>query len=380
MAAPNRSRGRIHIRSLAITVDGAALPTEFRLFVAGWNKTENGDYLFDAEAAKRTMAAYRAHAVDRMIDLEHLSLDTESRNFDPDARGWARLELRPDGSLWAVDVRWTPDGSRRLTEGTQRFVSPAFTIDEKSKRITSILNIAITAMPATHGTEALVAAAVGDGSVTMQELAQVAEALGLGPEATVEDILGTIAAMAKKLQEATSPTEEMPAAAEVSTDLDEERPVAARNRRTVRKTLSVGYVEQLSARVDEWRKSHIELAAREKAVEVERLALETAERRKLVGELVKLGAETPATAWSDAKGTVPVDRLAAESLASLKDRVQKLAAPRGGGARPPSAAAAALPPADPPDGELSERELRICEETKTDPRVFLAARRRFKGK
>lgn len=153
-----KRRRSLNLAVLALDTSGEELPAEFRLFVAGWNETENGNYLFDDEAAAAVMAAQDAHQVDRMIDLEHLSLDTESNNFDPDARGWCKLELRDDGSLWAVDVKWTEDGAQRLRDKRQRYVSPAFEIDPETKRVTKIVNIALTALPATHGTPELVAA------------------------------------------------------------------------------------------------------------------------------------------------------------------------------------------------------------------------------
>lgn len=106
------------------------------------------------------MDAYKAWGVDLAIDLEHQMLDSEIAP-DPtakDARGWCQLELRSDGSLWAVNVKWTDDGRTRLLEKRQRYVSPAFNIDPDSSRITSMVNVAITAIPATHDTPALVAA------------------------------------------------------------------------------------------------------------------------------------------------------------------------------------------------------------------------------
>jgi hypothetical protein len=134
-------------------------PSEFRLFRKGENRTSKGTYLFDELAASEVMAVYRAHGVDIAIDLEHLSLEDpeQSRNFDPDARGWTRLELR-NGELWAVGVTWTTDGAARLREKRQRYISPAFTVDPESRRITTVLNIAITAMPATDNIQPLVAA------------------------------------------------------------------------------------------------------------------------------------------------------------------------------------------------------------------------------
>jgi hypothetical protein len=152
--------GRRHqlglIATLAVAL-GDEPAKEVRLFKAGWNDTENGRYLFDEQAAELVMAAYAAHQVDRMIDLEHLSLDEESPNFDPDARGWCKLELR-DGELWAIDIAWNEDGQDRIRKKKQRYVSPAF-LHTKSGRVTKIVNIALTALPATHGTEELIAAA-----------------------------------------------------------------------------------------------------------------------------------------------------------------------------------------------------------------------------
>lgn len=150
------------IRTLLTLLDGngGILPTEFRLFVSGWNKTEKGSFLFDSVAAQAVMSAEAAWGVDRAIDLEHGMLE-QGLSPDPtarDARGWCKLELRADGSLWAVDVKWTPDGSARLADKRQRYVSPAFELDPKTKRVTKIINVAITSIPATHQTPALVAA------------------------------------------------------------------------------------------------------------------------------------------------------------------------------------------------------------------------------
>src|ERR1700690_4451425 len=109
-------------------------PKEFRMFKAGWNSTKKGKFLFDDEAARYVKAQYKTHGVDRPIDLEHMSIDSEAKNWDPDARGWFQMEMR-DGELWAVNVRWTPDGAARLKNGTQRYLSPCFAFDKETKRI-----------------------------------------------------------------------------------------------------------------------------------------------------------------------------------------------------------------------------------------------------
>lgn len=134
-------------------------PTEFRIFAGGWNETQKGRFLFDEQAASAVMAAYEQWGIDLPIDLEHQMLaDTPSP--DPtakDSRGSFNLELRDDGSLWAVNVKWTADGAARLREKRQRYISPAFNFD-KNRRPTEIVNVAITSLPATNEAPALVAA------------------------------------------------------------------------------------------------------------------------------------------------------------------------------------------------------------------------------
>lgn len=149
--------------AIGLSVDGEGvergpdgLPVAFRLFRAGPNETTKGTFIFDAAAAESVMSAAKAYGNDLAIDLEHASLDPDAPNWDPDARGYFNLELR-NGELWAVNVRWSPDGERRLREKTQRYISPAFPRNPEA-RVTEIVNIALVAQPATYSTPALVAA------------------------------------------------------------------------------------------------------------------------------------------------------------------------------------------------------------------------------
>lgn len=156
-----RKHSLTHVLAIAI---GDEPPTEIKLFEPGQNSTTKGSFLFDATAAELVMAAAKRHAVDCMIDLEHLSLDGDSRNFDPDARGWGQLAVK-NGALFLVNIKWNEDGERRIRGRTQRYVSPAFEADSKTGRITRILNVAITALPATDGAQPLIAANQGKRSM-----------------------------------------------------------------------------------------------------------------------------------------------------------------------------------------------------------------------
>jgi len=190
--------------TLAIAL-GDEIPREVRLFTRGVNTSTKGAVVFDDAAAAAVLKRAEGHGVDCMIDLEHLSLDTESRAFDPDARGWGKLAVR-NGELWLVDIKWTPDGEARLREKRQRYVSPAFSIDEKTQRVTRILNVAITALPATDNAMPLIAAN-GRSNMDPKLIKEALDALEAGDSAKALEILKALIASAAGAAEEAPPAE-----------------------------------------------------------------------------------------------------------------------------------------------------------------------------
>lgn len=365
--------------------DSGELPREFRLFVAGWNDTEKGRFLFDAEAAAAVKAAYEKWDVDRMIDLEHLSLDKESVNYDPDARGWCKLEVREDGSLWATEVSWTPDGQARLTEKRQRYVSPAFNFDLETMRVTSVFNIAICAVPATHGTPALVAASAGGNSMTVEEFLKVCKALGIETSTSIEDALAKIKGEPAKEEPEDAPASEP--AAEVAAEVpvaaaapaapaEEEKKDAVAAAAELAAALTT--VARLSGKSDfvasladikTWHASHLELESGRQKLAAERATLESAERRRLCVELVSLAGKAPSTVWADDKATKPKQYLADMPIESLRALHADEIRAKGG----------KVEKVTPPAGKnsanahgLSDQELAICTAMKCDPAAFAA--------
>lgn len=362
--------------ALAVDLSGDEPPREFRIFRKGENATEQGPFTFDAQAAATLMAAYQAHAVDRMIDLEHLSLDTESRAYDPNARGWCRLELR-GGELWATDVRWTDDGAARLRAKTQRYVSPTFEFDADRRPI-RIINIALTALPATHGAQALMAASTARGRTALggtmnADTAKKAMAILEGKDES--GALELLKGMMAEAMTGDAPAEEPPPEEEALAEDPPEEPedengaammaAATSLMRLTGKATLGGAVRE----VETYRASHLALEGERDKLTKERAALELTERKALVADLVKLGVELPATAW-DATGKRPCARLTAEPLADLRGRVALLkAAPRTGAIRPPTGGTV--------DAHgLTERELAICADMKCPPAKFAALKSR----
>ncbi len=155
------------LAALPLPTEGGA-PTEFRILRAGANKTEKGEFLFDAEAAEAVMAAYLGKGLGKIqIDYEHQSMVAPPGGGDAakPAAGWFKPEVRA-GELWATDVAWTARALAMLAPAAgapeYRFFSPVLRFDEDTRRIKSIKNLALTNDPAMDELHPLVAATATD--------------------------------------------------------------------------------------------------------------------------------------------------------------------------------------------------------------------------
>lgn len=326
---------------LSDDISGESPPTEFRVFRAGRNDTLEGPYFFTEKSAQSVIDAREAWGVDCMIDLEHLSTDKSSSNYDPDARGWFDLELR-EGELWAVNVRWTEDGAERLAKKKQKYISPAFYYTEQGE-IEALFNVALVAMPKTMQAIALAGAEFKkENKMDIAALASVAKALDV---TTVEELVSALSGLMGLGSD--KPEKKEPAA---------EEPMKA--------TEEPAKDEKLMAQNSALFNENAQLKHRVAELGAQLAKIESKERCALVGELVKLGAEIPATAWSNIEGTSPVKRLADEPIESLRERVAKLSAA-------PRVLASAVAPTTESNG-LSPDEIRICKETGCPPEKFAA--------
>lgn len=362
-----------------LAVDGGAeepLPTEFRIFKAGVNESSKGSVVFDAAAARDVMDAYERGGVDLMIDLAHDSLDRETRVHRADAddaRGWFQLEVRTSEAgpeLWAVNVRWTPDGERRLRERTQRYISPAFWSSKKSRRVLEVQNVALCSMPATLRAEPLVAASktAREGSdMNIQKFASLLGAVEAGrysdAEAEINSWEALDPAMAKKLLDAVKNADgeaalavcesllvgalgasEAPPPAEMTDPASQSAETsgepAAEDEEMAK--LTRRFTGRTSAKEAE--RELVRMRAELDAAKNREAMLDASARRDLVADLVKLERELPATAWenpdeaaADPSKARPAKHLRDEPIESLRTRVDayRAAAPATRNAAPP---------------------------------------------
>lgn len=161
---------------LSVELDSATPPERLRIFKKGENDTQKGVFLFDEKAAEALLAKYQRNGVELSFDYDHAMVKPDSSPLDRVAAGWYGLEM-VDGELWAVNIRWTPRARKAIEDREWRYTSPAFLTEGKTGRIKSLLNVALTNLPASVGMEPIAAHAIDadTGSTEENEMTKPAE-------------------------------------------------------------------------------------------------------------------------------------------------------------------------------------------------------------
>jgi phage I-like protein len=200
-----------------------------------------------------------------------------------------------------------------LRDRTQRYISPAVDVDEDG-RIVRVVNAALCARPATLNAPALVAR-----EITLQQEAsrmdpalvkKALDALEGGDAAGALELLKSLIASAATGEAPDAPADDAPAeplAEDAEPEPDPEK-------------------DQMSAQLRQLREARAADRRELDALRAERQEREDTERRALVGELVTLECELPATAWDDPTEDAPkpAKRLRDEPIADLRARVKAL--------------------------------------------------------
>ena len=375
--------------TLSIVLQGDEPPNEFRVFTAGKVETSKGTFIFDEVAAKAVMADYAAQGNELMVDYDHASLAGIA--LDPaqagKAAGWFHLEVR-NGELWATNVRWTEPAANQLRAKEWRYMSPAFSTDEEM-RVTGLVNVALTNIPATRRLDPLMAASARE-MLTMlspESVKKALEAIKNGDAeaamALLEEMIASAAGGEAPAEEPASAPEaaaETPPAADPEKDKPEEVAAALSSiARLSGKTSLVASVVD----VELWYASHIKLESETKKLAAERATLEAAERRRLCAELVTKAGKAPAAVWANDKADAPKKYFATMSIEDFRELV---ADEVKANAKSANAGSPIAPASSAPGGgrdvvtkagatvRLSQRELDMCVELNIDPVDYAATK------
>lgn len=329
-----------------------SIARDVRLLHAGINRTAQGEVLFDSQAARKVIVNAAKGGVDIMIDLEHLSLEQDSLQYNPDALGWGELRVKKGPELWLTNIKWTSEGLRRLQSKKQRYLSPVIMVDSDG-RAESIFNVALTALPATFYASPLIAASRLGGKSTMDSelvaalleasdmqvdpefLPKTAALLGLPEAATVYEVEAAFLEVIAKLKKA----EEI-----VSEPEGQEEATASEEMAVVASLLGVKNGKEAIRKLR---------------------TMESEERTKLVASLVRARVETPASAYESGK---LCKRLQIESLDSMRLRLAAAVAVQ---VRAPVGRKIA--------DKLTDKEKELCKRFGANPERFAELKERANG-
>ena len=178
---------------LLFAVDwSSVIPTEIRLFGSGTTETKKGAFLFDDEAASMVMVKFAESGMDRLpFDVAHGMVNPSAPPDSHKALGWFVPEVKSDMetgegmALYATDIQWTDYGAACLQRREFRFFSPAITFDPDTRRITGLINCALTNLPATKGQRPIVLDGVTDNEKEEDPIMKaLLSALGVEDEAS----------------------------------------------------------------------------------------------------------------------------------------------------------------------------------------------------
>ncbi|MCT4554637.1 MAG: phage protease [Pelagimonas sp.] len=166
----------------------ADLPDWIHLIPKGQVKAYDGRGPWSYEDAGQVIAASFEAAQRIHIDENHSTETAAKAGISAPARGYIReMEERDDG-IWGR-VEWTATGAELLRDKAYWGISPVFA-HTKAGKILRIKNAALTNDPALSDLTALNSANMENGMTFLQKLAKK---LGLGEDASEEDVLAAVA-------------------------------------------------------------------------------------------------------------------------------------------------------------------------------------------
>lgn len=174
--------GFLTLKSKEMEVGGA--PEIISVLPLGHVKSAKGEFDVDGESFAAMKAQIAQRGVDLVIDYEHQTLTGEQAP----AAGWVK-ELFLDDRQIKARVEWTDRAKVYLSNREYRYLSPVITVRKADNKAMGLHSIALTNTPAIEHMEAIVNSLDFEGGQnTMDFMKELAKLLGLGEDATEEQV------------------------------------------------------------------------------------------------------------------------------------------------------------------------------------------------
>lgn len=170
------------LKSKEMEVGGA--PEIISVLPLGHVKSAKGEFDVDGESFAAMKAQIAQRGVDLVVDYEHQTLTGEQAP----AAGWVKELFLDDGQIKAR-VEWTDRAKAYLENREYRYLSPVITVRKADNKAMGLHSIALTNTPAIEHMEAIVNSLNFEGGQnTMDFMKELAKLLGLGEDATEEQV------------------------------------------------------------------------------------------------------------------------------------------------------------------------------------------------
>lgn len=195
------------LKSREMEVGGA--PEIISVLPMGHVTSAKGEFDVDEESYASMKAQIARRGVDLVVDYEHQTLTGEQAP----AAGWVKELFLDDGQIKAR-VEWTDRAKAYLSNKEYRYLSPVITVRKSDNKATGLHSIALTNTPAIEHMEAIVNSLNFEGGQnTMDLLKELAKLLGLGEDATGEQVMEALKACLeenKSLKESAEAAKQQP--------------------------------------------------------------------------------------------------------------------------------------------------------------------------
>ena len=187
-------------------VELTGAPETITVLPLGHVVSSKGEFDVDEGSFQAMKAQIAQRGVDLVVDYEHQTL----KGVEAPAAGWVKELKLEDGNIVAV-VEWTPRGAEYLKNKEYRYLSPVVNVRKMDNKAIGLHSLALTNTPAIENMTPIVNSDNFKGGHENMDMQKLAAALGLGPDATEEQIMEALQAMVaenKSLKEGKQPGDE----------------------------------------------------------------------------------------------------------------------------------------------------------------------------
>ncbi len=187
-------------------VELTGVPETITVLPLGHVVSSKGEFDVDEGSFQAMKAQIAQRGVDLVVDYEHQTL----KGVEAPAAGWVKELKLEDSNIVAV-VEWTPRGAEYLKNKEYRYLSPVVNVRKTDNKAIGLHSLALTNTPAIENMTPIVNSDNFEGGQASMDMQKLAQLLGLGPDATEEQIMEALQAMVaenKSLKESKQPGDE----------------------------------------------------------------------------------------------------------------------------------------------------------------------------